>query len=215
MRGSPDNPLGMVGKTIDSKSFFSTSFDEDMAKSFMDRADKTQKSTLLKIRARKGHPCAYPEGRIANVEAEVLFHNTRFKVTKESNIYFITSTIHCWVPIIYNDDIFSIILDSLKFCKRNKGLDIYGYVIMPNHIHAIIGHDDYRKIPFVIKDFKRHTSKQVSNYIKEECRLNSMFWIKIFKESSNKSKVWQEGYHPVGVISEGFFIDKFSSIIAN
>ncbi|MFW6275754.1 MAG: transposase [bacterium] len=34
---------------------------------------------------------------------------------------------------IYRD----IVVDSLKFCKENKGLDIFAFVIMSNHIHLL------------------------------------------------------------------------------
>jgi len=34
---------------------------------------------------------------------------------------------------IYRD----ILIDSLKFCQKQKGLILHGYVLMSNHIHVI------------------------------------------------------------------------------
>ena len=42
------------------------------------------------------------------------------------------------IDIFVYDDFFKIIIDSLNFCKKNKGLKLFGYVIMPNHLHLII-----------------------------------------------------------------------------
>ena len=58
---------------------------------------------------------------------------SRYKVHHESGVYFITSTISEWVPIIINEGIMQIILDSFKFCQREKGLLVFGFVIMPSH----------------------------------------------------------------------------------
>jgi len=32
-----------------------------------------------------------------------------------------------------------IITECWKFCQEKKGLELYGWAIMPNHVHMIIG----------------------------------------------------------------------------
>ena len=53
-----------------------------------------------------------------------------------------------------------ILIDSLKYCITHKGLHVYEFVIMSNHLHAIVSSD---KLPLsdVIRDFKKFTSKQI------------------------------------------------------
>ena len=89
---------------------------------------------------------------------------SRYKITPESNTYFITTSTRQWIPILFNETIFTIILDSLKYCQANKGLRIHGYVIMINHLHAIVSHEYYDQIPNVIRDFKRHTATEIKGY---------------------------------------------------
>ena len=87
---------------------------------------------------------------------------SRYKIYPDSGIYFITSTVRDWVPIIINEAIFKIILESFKYCQKEKDLMIFGFVIMINHFHMIIGMDQSDKIPGVIRDLKRHTSQEIS-----------------------------------------------------
>lgn len=139
---------------------------------------------------------------------------TRYRIIPEYNMYFISSTIIDSVPLIINEDIFLIILNSFKFCQINKKLFIYGYVIMPNHFHIIISMDDASRIPSVVRDLKRHTSQEITIYLTKLSDQKHLFWIKPFwgKRIDN---VWQPGYHPQAIISEEIFIQKLTYIHEN
>jgi putative transposase len=52
-------------------------------------------------------------------------------------IYFFTATIHNWFPLLIDESFKEIIISSLKFLKTKGLVRIYGFVIMPNHIHLI------------------------------------------------------------------------------
>ena len=52
-------------------------------------------------------------------------------------ILFFTATILDWKPLLKPDDHKKIIMDSLKFLTLNKRIFLYGFVIMPNHIHLL------------------------------------------------------------------------------
>ena len=41
---------------------------------------------------------------------------------------------HGFARIIYKD----ILTDSIRYCQKNKGLELYRWVIMTNHVHMII-----------------------------------------------------------------------------
>ncbi|MCD4692783.1 MAG: transposase [Calditrichales bacterium] len=139
---------------------------------------------------------------------------SRYKIYPDYNMYFITSSIVDWAPLIINNDLFSIILDSFKFCQKEKQLFFYGYVIMPNHFHILISMDEARNIPDTIRDMKRHTSLDISKYLSGLNKHNNLFWIKPFW--GNKiNKIWQEGYHPKAIISEKMFSQKLNYIHNN
>jgi putative transposase len=51
---------------------------------------------------------------------------------------FFTSTILCWQNLLSFNETKQIVIDSLQFLVNNNKIKLYGYVIMPNHIHLLI-----------------------------------------------------------------------------
>jgi len=50
---------------------------------------------------------------------------------------FFTATIVNWKPLLEPDVFKQIIIDSLKYLTTEKRCYVYGFVIMPNHIHLL------------------------------------------------------------------------------
>jgi REP element-mobilizing transposase RayT len=42
-----------------------------------------------------------------------------------------------WIDVFTRLAYRDIAMDSLRFCQQNKGLQVFAYVIMSNHIHII------------------------------------------------------------------------------
>src|SRR5687767_11095404 len=83
-----------------------------------------------------------------------------YKIQDQSELYFVTFSVVQWVDVFTRPVYKDILIDSFKYCIQNKGLELYAFVIMTNHVHAIIG--SYGKpIPEIIRDFKRDTSKEL------------------------------------------------------
>ena len=62
--------------------------------------------------------------------------------TRKSNmeieeVYFWTSTIVEWKRLFKNDTYKQVIVDCLKNLVERKCIAVYGFVIMPNHVHFI------------------------------------------------------------------------------
>ncbi|MBN7799590.1 transposase [Algoriphagus aestuariicola] len=54
-----------------------------------------------------------------------------------NKVYFFTATIHHWIPIFEQEGYKEVLLSSLRFLTGKGLLKVYGFVIMPNHIHLI------------------------------------------------------------------------------
>src|SRR5690606_15972779 len=52
-------------------------------------------------------------------------------------LYFSTATITRWQMLLKPDKYKNIIIDSLSFLVNKNKIQVYGFVIMPNHIHII------------------------------------------------------------------------------
>ncbi|HUR31793.1 MAG TPA: hypothetical protein VMZ69_10210, partial [Saprospiraceae bacterium] len=67
---------------------------------------------------------------------------TGYKITQTSTAYFLTFTVVDWVDIFTRKAYRDIIIESLKYCRENKGLQVWSYIIMPNHMHSIMSAKD-------------------------------------------------------------------------
>ncbi|QQS51676.1 MAG: transposase [Bacteroidota bacterium] len=127
----------------------------------------------------------------------------KYKVRNPEALYFITITVIDWVDLISRPVYKHIIVESLQYCKINKGLIIYAYVIMPSHLHLIVQSKEPFKLEDTIRDFKKFTSKELINAIKEypesrrEWLLNKFTYAAGRINKGVNYKVWQDGYHPV------------------
>ena len=124
----------------------------------------------------------------------------KYKIGEQDRIYFITITIVKWVKIFNNLDCIRIVIDSLKFCQKEKGLVIHAWCLMPDHLHMIVGRKGKMNIEYIIRDFKKFTSVQLSRAMKNQKMNRELSIVRLAAEESKKHKyykVWQEGFHPV------------------
>ena len=91
------------------------------------------------------------------------------------NLYFWTATINGWKHLLKNDDFKQIILESLKFLSYKEKIDVFGFVIMPNHIHIIwrINSLNGKESPhasflkFTAHEFKKRLRLNDENFLKQ------------------------------------------------
>ena len=68
---------------------------------------------------------------------ENLFKYIRKSFMELGQIYFWTATINKWQKLLHLDRYKAIIIDSLKHLSDKGKIDVFAFVIMPNHIHLI------------------------------------------------------------------------------
>ena len=111
--------------------------------------------------------------------------------------YFITLTVAGWIDVFNREEYVEIIYTNLDFCRKNKGLEIYAYVIMSSHIHLIVRQKD-GKFNEWIRDFKSYTAKKllsaIDNNEKESRKEWMLYMFKSFIPILNfagRIKVWR------------------------
>ena len=82
-------------------------------------------------------------------------------------LYFTTTTVVDWMDVFTRPRSMHIIVESLEYCQANKGVDIYAWVLMTNHLHMIVGTSGAASIGDVLRDFKKFTSKGIVKAIQE------------------------------------------------
>ena len=148
----------------------------------------------------------------------------RRKILDQKGINFLTMTVVDWIDLFTRKVYCDIIIDSLKYCIKEKGLIVYGYVIMPSHLHLIFQAQDEKDLSVIIKEFKSFTARQIINYIKNSKNIESRRkWLlahfmhhgKDFKNVGSQNKVWMKGNYPTLVYSPFMIWQKLHYIHRN
>jgi len=136
-------------------------------------------------------------------------------------IYFLTFTIVDWVDIFTRQSYKEIVVNSLKYCQSAKGLRLFAFCLMTNHIHLIASSNGKNKLFEIIRDFKKFTNRAIIEEIKNgnESRkkwiLNKFAFAGKYLERIENFKVWQDGYHAVELTSNNFTYQKLNYIHQN
>ena len=85
------------------------------------------------------------------------FHNPE-------GIYFVSFAVIEWIDVFTRNEYRNIVVNSLQYCQKEKGMEIFAWCIMTNHIHLIFRSNKGQKPELLLGDFKRFTSKKI-NYI--------------------------------------------------
>jgi REP element-mobilizing transposase RayT len=145
----------------------------------------------------------------------------KYKFGEKGGAYFISFATVYWIDVFTRDEYFSCVTESLDYCRKNKGMEIYGYCIMSNHIHLIFRSslDDPSGL---IRDFKGFTSRKILKAISEnqqESRKEWMLWMfeKAGKTNSNVKNMqfWQQHNNPIEIWSLKVFEQKLNYIHFN
>jgi len=115
-------------------------------------------------------------------------------------VYFVTDTVVDWVDIFSRPCYRHIIIGSLQYCQKHKGLIIYAWVLMTNHMHMIVGSSGINKVSDIMRDFKKFTSKEILRTLQLDGIESRRDWMLNRFEYGGKNdkriknfRFWQEG----------------------
>lgn len=143
-----------------------------------------------------------------------------YQIRNQGAPHFLTFTVVDWVDVFTRKVYSDIVIDSLKYCQDQKGLDMFGYVIMSNHIHLII-QSNQKQLSALIKDFKSFVAKRIIEMVKEGSESRSDWMLKRFEFAARSNsrnsqyQFWRYGNHPEEVFSEEFPWTKLNYIHMN
>ena len=94
------------------------------------------------------------------VSASNPYQGHRNSYTELNEVYFWTITIKDWIHLLKSDEYKMIVIDSLQWLILNELVRIYGYVIMPNHIHLLWEQLKMNGKEFPKNSFEKFTAHQ-------------------------------------------------------
>ncbi len=144
----------------------------------------------------------------------------KYKFRDQDKLYLVSFSVINWIDVFVRTEYKEILLDSFRFCQKEKGLEIYAWCIMTSHVHLIIG-SQKNNLEDIMRDFKSHTSralkKEIANHPKESRRewMLKMMQIMGTQNSNNKFfQFWQQNNHPL-VLDNNKIIDNTLEYIHN
>ena len=138
----------------------------------------------------------------------------KYKFYNPNRIYLISFATVNWIDVFTRRLYKDILVESINYCISHKGLIVYAWVIMSNHVHMVISTNSV-PLEEIIRDLKKHTSKSILKAIEEnpqESRKEWMLWMfeRAGKKNSNNSKYqfWQQHNQPEELSIMLFGIDR-------
>jgi REP element-mobilizing transposase RayT len=144
----------------------------------------------------------------------------RYKFIDEQGMYFVTMSAVGWVDLFTRPELKHVIIDSLRYCQKEKGLIIHAWCLMPSHLHMIVSTKG-EKLSDIMRDFKKFTSKELIKTIERINESRKDWILELFGEVAehlkrvSNYKVWQDGNHPELLYSANFTRQKLDYIHAN
>jgi putative transposase len=144
-----------------------------------------------------------------------------YQIFNQHKPHFITFTVVDWVDVFSRKLYADIFIDSVKYCQKEKGLRLYSWCLMTNHVHflAASGKND---LSGILRDLKKFTSRAILKAIEDNSKESRQEWMmKIFKEHglnnirNERYQFWQQKNHPLEVFSLPFAKEKLLYIHNN
>ncbi len=144
-----------------------------------------------------------------------------YQIKDQSAIYFLTFQVVGWVDLFCRQIYRDIIIESLNFCINHKGLIIYRYVIITNHIH-LIARSDKGLLSDIVRDFKRFTSRRIMQLIDDHSLESRKKWMHVvfayhakYNKRSDDKQFWTYENHAVELETNEMIDSKLNYIHEN
>ena len=90
----------------------------------------------------------------------------KYKFNNKEGLFFVSFATVYWLDVFTRDHYCWSFIESLNYCRKNKGMEIYAWCIMPSHVHLIFRAKDNNPGD-LLRDLKTYTSKRMQRLIEE------------------------------------------------
>lgn len=144
-----------------------------------------------------------------------------YKIINPEGTYFVSFATVGWVDVFTRPEYKDIVVESLKYCQQHKGLNLYGWCIMTNHVH-LLASSASGDFSGLLRDIKKHTSvallKAISNNIQES---RKDWMLDIFRKAgednsrNSSNQFWRQDNQPKECYSLDFTRQKLDYLHNN
>jgi REP element-mobilizing transposase RayT len=141
-------------------------------------------------------------------------------IKDQNSVYYLTFTIVDWVDVFTRNAYKIVIVDSLNYCIENKGLVVFSWCLMSNHLHLVCRAEG-SGISDIIRDFKKFTAKKILDKIQTEPESRKDWMLYRFEFAGkfdnriSKYRFWQDTNHPIELDKNELIDQKINYIHEN
>jgi len=150
------------------------------------------------------------------------------KYNEPGNSHFVTFKTYQNYPFFKEEKCCLILLEELNFYRNKMGLQIYGYVILPDHVHCIIYFEDTKlTISKIIQSIKGSSARRIIDLF--SCLGSQEHLLLARKDSAEqmlratpmghrknlKYRIWQPGFYDFNIYTTKKFDEKLKYIHDN
>ena len=146
---------------------------------------------------------------------------TSYRIKNEEGLYYLTFATVEWKDVFTRKRYKDIVVESLGYCQKEKGLALYSWVLMSNHMQLIVKAKEGYKLSAIIRDFKKFTAQQIIKSIKEEPESRREWLLsEMLKAGKANSKeqtyqLWRNDNHPIELYNNEVINQKINYIHNN
>ncbi len=127
----------------------------------------------------------------------------KYKFNNKEGLYFVSFATVSWIDVFIREEYCRVIVESLDYCRKHKGMEIYCWCIMPSHVHLIMRANEGNP-EIVLGRMKEFTSKKIVELIRDNQQEIRREWmLRMFEEAgTGRSNVktnqfWQHHNKPI------------------
>ena len=139
----------------------------------------------------------------------------KYKFHNPKGVYFVSFAVEDWVDVFTRSEYKNIMVTSLDFCQKHKGLEIFAWCIMTNHVHLIIRAQEGYLLHDILRDFKRFTSNTILKAIKDNLQESRKEWLLKQFETEDGMCFWQSHNKPIELWSNEVISQKLNYLHEN
>ena len=145
----------------------------------------------------------------------------RYIINDHNAAYFLTLTVVDWVDVFTRPQYKMQIVDALNYCAQNKGLKIYAWCLMSNHLHLIAEAKPNHTLSNILRDFKKFTAKAIIKLVETEPESRRDWMLYRFRYAGKylkrikTYKFWQDSNHAIVLDDHKIFDQKLNYVHEN
>ncbi|SFF07916.1 REP-associated tyrosine transposase [Sunxiuqinia elliptica] len=139
----------------------------------------------------------------------------KYKFHNPDGVYFVSFAVLGWVDVFTRNEYKNILVENLAYCQAHKGLEIFAWCIMTNHVHLIARAKEGFLLQDILRDFKKFTSKAVIKAIVENQGESRKEWLLEQFKTAEGYRFWRNDNKPVELWSNAVIDQKLNYLHQN